>query len=308
MPTARQITWSKIRVVFVAVAALSILSVLVFLLTGGTLFQPKSTLYLYIPDATGLASGSLVRVDGINVGKVKSVALSGLNEAGRVVKLTLQIDAQYLPSIPEGSYAQTETATAIGDRYINITRGTGATPMPPNATLPFRAQPESLQTIDLEQFTTQLRDVSALLDEIEQGKNPTGQLLLTDNLWNNVRGQIAGFEREIQSLRKPGNPIGKLLYSDGDYRRIHDRLMEFDRTLADLESGQDSVAKKLATNALYDQLLTRLKDLKGSIQQLGSTPLVQSGDTYAQWNRTLESFIQTLDQSEINPLLCSSVL
>jgi phospholipid/cholesterol/gamma-HCH transport system substrate-binding protein len=308
MPTARQITWAKFRVVFVLVAALSILSVLVFLLTGGTLFQPKSILYLYIPDATGLASGSLVRVDGINVGKVKLIALSGFNQPERVVRLTLQIDAQYLTAIPEGSYAQTETATAIGDKYINITRGTGAAPIPPNATLPFRAQPELLQTIDLEQFTQQLRDISALLDQIEQGKNPTGQLLLTDDLWNNVRGQIAGFERDIRNLRKPGNPIGKLLYSDEDYSRIHDRVLEFDRTLADLKSGQTPVAKALATNALYDQLLTSLNNLKGSIQQLGSTPSMQSEETYAQWNRALESVIQTVDQIEINPLLTTSEL
>jgi phospholipid/cholesterol/gamma-HCH transport system substrate-binding protein len=308
MPTARQITWAKIRTVFVAVAALSILSVLVFLLTGGTLFQPKSTLYLYIPDAVGLASGSLVRVDGINVGKVKLIALSGLNQPERVVKVTLQIDTQYLPSIPEGSFAQIETETAVGDKYINITRGTGTTPTLPNTTLPFRAQPELLQTIDVEQFTKQLRDISALLDQIEQGKNPTGQLLLTDDLWNSVRGQIAGFERDVQNLRKTDNPIGKLLYSDDDYRRIHDRVREFDRTLTDLESGQNPLAEKLATNALYDQLLTSLKNLKGSIQQLGSTPLVQSDETYAQWNRTLDSFIQTLDQIEINPLLSTSEL
>jgi phospholipid/cholesterol/gamma-HCH transport system substrate-binding protein len=308
MPTARQISWAKIRVVFVAVAALSILSVLVFLLTGGTVFQPKSLLYLYVPDATGLAAGSLVRVDGIDVGKVKSVDLSGLNEPDRVVKLTVQIRAQYLPSIPEGSYAQTETATAIGDKYVNITPGTGTTPTPPNATLPFRAQPELLQTLDLEQFTKQLQAVSALLDEIEQGKNPTGQLLLTDDLWNSVRGQIAGFERDVQNLRKRGNPIGKLLYSDEDYRQIHDRVLAFDRTLADLESGQNPMAKKLATEALYGQLLTSLKNLRGSIQQLESTPLLQSDEMYAQWNRTLDSFIQTLDQIEINPLLSTSEL
>jgi phospholipid/cholesterol/gamma-HCH transport system substrate-binding protein len=308
MPTARQITWAKFRVVFLAVAALSILSVLVFLLTGGTIFQPKSILYVYIPDATGLASGSLVRVDGINVGKVKLIALSGLNQPERVVKLTLQIDTQYLPSIPEGSYAQTETATAIGDKYINVTRGTGTTPTPPYSTLPFRAQPELLQTIDLEQFTKQLQAVSALLDEIEEGKNPTGQLLLTDDLWNSVRGQIAGFDRDIQNLRKPGNPIGKLLYSDEDYRRIHDRVLEFDRTLEDLESGQSWVGQKLATDALYDQLLTSLKNLKGSIQQLGSAPFIQSDETYAQWNRALESLIQTVDQIEINPLLSTSEL
>jgi phospholipid/cholesterol/gamma-HCH transport system substrate-binding protein len=308
MPSARQITWAKIRVFVVAVAALSILSVLVFLLSGGTLFEAKTALFLYIPDATGLASGSVVRVNGIDVGKIQSVALSGSNQADRIVRLTLQIESQYLPSIPAGSYAQIETETAIGDKYINITRGTGGGSTPPNATIPFRAQPELLKTLDLEQFTKQLRAVSALLDDIEQGRNPTGQLLLTDDLYNRARSEIAGFERDIENLQKPNNPIGKWLYTDRDYRRIHDQVLMFDRTLADIQSGRNSLGKMLATNAEYDALMKSAQDLRQSIQQLETAPLIQSQKMYSKWNRQLESLIQTVDQINVNPLLSTSQL
>ncbi|HLI83779.1 MAG TPA: MlaD family protein [Bryobacteraceae bacterium] len=306
MPSARQISWAKIRVVFVAVAALSILSVLVFLLTGGTLFQSKTTLYLNLPDATGLSSGSAVRVNGIDVGKIQSVALSGSNQPDRVVKLTLQIETRYLPAIPAGSYAQIETETAVGDKYINIVRGTGGPPAAPYSTIPFRAQPELIQTLDLEQFNKQLRIVSALLDQIEQGKNPTGQLLLSDDLWNQARMEIGGFERDLSSLRKPGNPAGRWLYTGDDYRRIQEILQAVNQALDAIESGRVGAGKMLRTDTQYERLLRTVGNLKQSIQRVRTAPLIQSDEMYANWGRELQSLIRTVDQIEESPLLSTS--
>ena len=55
MPSVLQVRWAKFRVATVSTVALLILLVLAYLLTGGTLLEPKTHLYLYINDATGLA-------------------------------------------------------------------------------------------------------------------------------------------------------------------------------------------------------------------------------------------------------------
>ena len=91
MPSARQIRWAKFRVVTVSAAAVVILSILSYLLTGGTLLTARATMHLYIPDATGLGPGAPVRVDGIGVGKVRSVALSGSSQPNRIVKVTMTL-------------------------------------------------------------------------------------------------------------------------------------------------------------------------------------------------------------------------
>ena len=92
MPSARHIRWAKFRVLTVSAAAVVILSILAYLLTGGTLLTKRAMMYLYIPDATGLGPGAPVRVDGIGVGKVRSVALSGSTEPNRVVKVTMTVE------------------------------------------------------------------------------------------------------------------------------------------------------------------------------------------------------------------------
>ena len=88
--------WAKFRASAVILAALLILGTLVYLLTGGTFLEAKAQIYLYLPDATGIAAGSPVRVDGISVGKVRLVELSGSNEPNRVVKVTMTVDRDRL--------------------------------------------------------------------------------------------------------------------------------------------------------------------------------------------------------------------
>src|SRR5690242_15621162 len=116
MPTVRRVRWAKIRVVFVAAVALIIFGTFTSLLTGGNLFSSKAVIYLYIPDATGLGADSPVRVDGINIGKVSSVALSGDPDPLRVVRVRMTVQLAGLQTIPTDSYAQLSTETLIGDK------------------------------------------------------------------------------------------------------------------------------------------------------------------------------------------------
>src|SRR5690349_2591935 len=99
MPSQARVRWARVRVVVTAFAGLAILSTLIVLLTGGTLFQPQATLFLYIPDATGLADGSPVRVDGIQVGKVDAVMLTGSVEPNRIIRVVMRVDRERLSSI-----------------------------------------------------------------------------------------------------------------------------------------------------------------------------------------------------------------
>ena len=133
MPSARQVSWAKLRVAMAVVAAVAILSVIVYLLTGGALLTAKATVYTYIPDATALTTDSPVRVNGVDVGRVQRVALSGSNEPNRVIRVTMEIETDHLPDIPVDSFAQVSTDNVVGDKYVDITRGTNSVNIRPNA-------------------------------------------------------------------------------------------------------------------------------------------------------------------------------
>lgn len=83
MPSAKKVKWAQLRVGLMAVVAMVMLGALVFLLTGTKkLFVPKATLYTYMDDSAALATGSPVRLNGILIGNVKNVELSGQTARG----------------------------------------------------------------------------------------------------------------------------------------------------------------------------------------------------------------------------------
>jgi len=145
MPSARQIHWAKFRVFTVCAAAVLILSILAYLLTGGSLLTEKATMYLYIPDATGLGPGAPVRVDGIGVGKVRSVAFSGSTEPNRVVKVTMTLERGRLASIPDDSTAQIASETMIGDQFVDISSGNSRHFVSPGGEIALKSSPDLLK-------------------------------------------------------------------------------------------------------------------------------------------------------------------
>src|SRR4051794_20247353 len=129
MRSRQRVKWAQLRVVAVCSVAVVILGVVLYLLTGGTLFTEKTSLFLYVSDATGVSQGSPVRVNGILVGKVDRVDLSGSRDVKRVVRITLRIERNSLAMIPVGSSAELGTDTLVGDKFVDITgRGRGVTP------------------------------------------------------------------------------------------------------------------------------------------------------------------------------------
>src|SRR5579862_9145815 len=181
MPSPRQVNWAKFRVTVTTVAALAILFVLVYLLTGGTLFRQKTVLLLYLPEAFGVDTETLVRVNGVDVGKVSAVGLSGLNDPNRVIKLTMRVPVDYLTDIPVDSFAQLSLDNPLGQYYVDITRGTSSRRVQPGAEIALKPQPELFKTVDIMQLEQRLRVIDALMTEIEQGRNGLGRLLQTDD-------------------------------------------------------------------------------------------------------------------------------
>ena len=148
-------------------------------------------MYLYIPDATGLGPGAPVRVDGIGVGKVRSVSLSGSSQPDRIVKVTMTVERDRLASIPDDSTAQLASETMIGDMFVDISSGTARHFVSPGGEIAFKGSPDLLKTLDLSQFEKQLKVVSALLDDIEQGRSDLGQFVMGEQMYNDLRKRFA---------------------------------------------------------------------------------------------------------------------
>jgi phospholipid/cholesterol/gamma-HCH transport system substrate-binding protein len=301
MPSARRVTWAKIRVTAVTLAALAILLVLCSLLTGGTLFQRESTLYLYIPDGAGLAPGSLVRVDGVDIGKVVSVHLSGSNQPGRAVRVVLTVKTSRLKSVTADSTAEISSETLIGDKYVDISSGRSPNAIRPGTELTFKSSGINMKSLDLTQFEDQLRKVATLLDQIEGGRTQLGQFILGDQMYRDLLHNLDRLQAGINQAVNTTGSVGRLLYTDASWNKIAQPLASLDQALARIQNGP-----WMRDRAKYDELLKTVSDLRQSLAKVRGGSLFQSDALYVEWNRRVNSLIATVDNMNASPLFSSS--
>src|SRR3990170_1641366 len=138
MPQRRDVRWSRLKVGMVSIASLTLLAATIFLITGQTgFFSETAMLHTYSSDAGGLKTGAVVRLAGVDVGNISQVSLSGRSEPGEAVEITFEVNSRFLPDIRSDSRVMLAAEGLLGERYINITKGTAeAEPIADGGTVP----------------------------------------------------------------------------------------------------------------------------------------------------------------------------
>ena len=288
------------------VSACAILGALLYRLAGGSLLRETTVLFLFIPDATGLGPDSPVRVDGIDVGKVTSVSLSGSSEPNRVVKVMLSVARERLRDIPMDSFSQISADNVVGDQFVDITSGRSGEHIRPGGEIAYKEQAELLKTLDIAQFESQLRILDGVLRDIEAGRGLVGQFVIGQDMYDGLTRQMGDILRGIRAAARTVTPTGQALYSDRLHRDIFNTLAGFDKALAALQAGQDPGGRFLRDPAEYDSLRQAAADLRRSIAGWRESELVNSDGLYTDWNGRIASLIQAVDELNAGPALGAS--
>ena len=260
--------WAQLRVGLLAIGALALLAFLIFLMTSSQgLFVSRSELYTYLDDSAAVATGAPVRLNGITVGKVSAIALSGSAVAGHIVKVTLDVDNRYLPSIPVDSKALIAAENLLGTKYINIKKGKAGEAVKAGAEI------SSAETAELEDLFQQgadtisalqitLKRLDGIIAGIESGQGTFGKLLSDDTLYKKVIGVVDEGEKLIANLNNDKSSFGKFTHDDALYNDLRGTLARVN-TLADgLQQGQGTAGKLLKDPALYDDLRSTIGDVR----------------------------------------------
>lgn len=290
-----------------AVVSILILGTLLYQLFGGFLLAPKTVIYLYIPDASGLSGESPVRVDGIDVGRVSGVELSGSKDVNRAVKVTLMFYRDRLSGVPVDSVAQISSDSLVGDKFVDIAGGLSPKDIPAEGEMIYKYQPELLRSLDLSQFTAQLRLVDATLTDIEQGRSQFGKFYQGQEFYNDLIRRLVELQNTIQAAVSTTGAVGSLLSTDRLHAQATDFLEQIDQTIAKIQAGQGTAGQLLRSSAAYDQLVSRAQEFRRSLENLSKNDLMQSDSAYVSVNRTLAALIQSVDEFNRNPEIATTV-
>lgn len=97
----------------------------VFMVGGDSIFKSYTYLYVDFEQVTGLNSGSVVSLSGLNVGNVEGIEFK---ENERKLRVKLKVDSAYLGRVTKDSLAEVRTQGALGDKYVYISPGTPGQP------------------------------------------------------------------------------------------------------------------------------------------------------------------------------------
>ncbi len=328
MPSREKVRWAQLKIGIVAIFALALLGVLVFLLTGDkSLFTKTATIYTYLDDSAAIEPGAPVRLNGILVGNISKIELSGETARNRIIRVRMEIDKNYLPMIPTDSVAAVASENVLGSKYINIKRGQGKTTIKPGDEI------TSLDTREFEELVASgysaldslrsiLRRVDAIVSEVEVGRGSIGKLLTDDTLYTHLTGTVEEAHRLTEALNSNEGTIGKLIHDPAVYDDVQQMLARMDQIVEDLENGQGTAGKLLRDEALYDDVRSTVGELKTLVANLNAgkgtagklltdddlhneiSSVVQRLDTTLE---NLNSGQGTLGQLMVNPQLYESL-
>ncbi|HTW64768.1 MAG TPA: MlaD family protein [Bryobacteraceae bacterium] len=276
MPVQNKASWARLKVGILAIFALSILAALIFLITGNTsIFQSQATIYTYMADAAALTNGAPVNLDGIPIGKVTVIRLSGSKDPMRLVRIDMQVSQRDLRDIPNDSLASISAANVLGTKYINIKSGKSTTPVLPGGEIP------SVNTGEIQDLVQQgfgvlnsLQDTVKRVDRIvglvESGKGSIGKLLVDDTLYNNLLQILAQVKGLVDTINSDKGTIGALLNNRELYDNFKVTLNRVDTMLQQVQAGQGTVGKLLKDPSLYNQSEDTIQGLHKMVDDLNA--------------------------------------
>jgi phospholipid/cholesterol/gamma-HCH transport system substrate-binding protein len=277
MPERAKVRWSQLKVGVVGLTAFIILFVLVFLLTSskGNIFQRNVLLRTYMDDASGMADGTPVRLNGITIGYLDSLRLVQTKDPKRNVEFNMIVQEKYLPNIPVDSVVAIAAANLLGDKFINITRGQDA------RTVPAGGELRSLQGQDIPELMAQsanilqsLKTVVTRLDNIiagvDAGRGNIGLFLKDRELYDRLNSIASEGQKLLAEVRNGKGTISKLLYDPALYEEIRSPLKRIDAMLADLQAGQGTFGKVLKDPALFDDARSAIVEIRTVLADLNA--------------------------------------
>ncbi len=185
-------------------------------LSGQPLFGAGYEVVAVFDDAQGLTAGAIVRLSGVRVGEVSSVALA---DNARHVVVTMAIDRDV--EIPRGSIVQTSGLSALGEVNVEITPPLGAgagRPLAAGDTLQASTTPDIFDLIAGESNSITARADTALIGAVNT-------FTTLDRILTNSGGDIEGVLAQLRFLTQATTTL------------VTQEQGRIDRTLASLEAA-----------------------------------------------------------------------
>jgi phospholipid/cholesterol/gamma-HCH transport system substrate-binding protein len=196
---------SSVRLGVFVVLGLALLVVAIFLLgQKNSLFSSTFNVKAYFRDVQGLKNGATVRLSGIDIGSVNKITIVN-DTSGRVeVSMNLQTDIQRF--IRTDTKATIETEGLVGNKVVVLKIGSSSAEPIGDGGYIQAEEPQGFSAIiaqtegTMQYMKTMTKDLSEIIDRINNGEGTIGKLINDDGLYKNAEDLTKQADQSLKSI------------------------------------------------------------------------------------------------------------
>ena len=273
MPRTRSLAWSELKIGIVAVVALTLAIMLIVAVGGQAGFSwQRYTLKTRFANVQGVKSGAVVRVAGVDVGKVTSIDFVGAD-----VQVTMQVNEENKSRITDQSRATIGSLSLLGEPIIEISPSSSGRQLNDGDFVQSARTPGQISDV-AENATQALEQTTALLKQIREGKGTVGRLFTDDRLYAELNDLVSSTQSVATSLNRGNGTLAQLIRDPVAYQRANAALANLQDVTGRIASGEGSLGRLLkdeqlaksltAAGANLDQVTGRLSRGEGTAGKL----------------------------------------
>jgi phospholipid/cholesterol/gamma-HCH transport system substrate-binding protein len=273
MPRTRSLAWSELKIGILGIVAIILTGALIFAVGGqGGLFWQRYRLKTTFDDVRGLKAGAVVRLAGVEVGKVAEVSFGGTG-----VDVLLELNESVQSRVTSDSTASIGSLSLLGEPIIEISPATTGTPLPDGGAIRAGRSPSAISDVAAS-ANRSLEEATKLIQSVREGKGTIGRLFTDEQLYKEVNAFVDAAEGVATHIRTGRGTLGRLVQDPSVAKSLETSLANLDTITRRINQGEGSLGRLLKDDALakssaaaaanLDTLTARLNRGEGSAGKL----------------------------------------
>jgi phospholipid/cholesterol/gamma-HCH transport system substrate-binding protein len=251
--------FTEVRVgIFVVVGLLLGMIVLFQLGSQHEMFKRQFTVYASFVDISGLRTGAVVQLGGLNVGYVDEIRFPA-ELLKKEITVKLRISRHFHDRIRGDSIATVNTQGLLGDKFIYISVGSEDQAVIANGGFVQSRETTSIFALAdkagviMDDLGEAAKTINALLESVEGEKE------------GDLKASIKSIRRTLEQIEKGKGTLHALIYDPRGEEMVHN-LADSVRSIKDIAAGAEGPAKKGIISNLR-VASADLREILGSIRR-----------------------------------------
>jgi len=273
MPRTRSLAWSELKIGIVAVVAIGLAILLIVAVGGQAGFSwQRYKLKTKFSNVQGLKTGAIVRVAGVEVGKVTDMDFIGAD-----VQVTVEVNKEHRSRITDQSRASLGSLSLLGEPTIEISPASSGTPLKDGDFIPSARTPGQISDVT-ENATQTLEQTTALIKEIRSGKGTVGKLFTDDQVYRDMSELVASAGAVTTAINQGKGTLGMFIRDPAVYKQVSAAVANLQDMTRRINAGEGSLGRLLrdeqfaqslsSASTNLDQVTGKLSRGEGSMGKL----------------------------------------